>query len=72
MSRLSMRFVDVQITEPQFAADPSPPTPLEPPQEFDLADDEKIAFIGEHWTYSGVLNHDGTLHARLWIQRVVR
>lgn len=71
MPRLQLRYVDVQLTDPHFAGNENPAPLVDPPQPFELADDESIAAINERYEYGGTLGHFATLYARVWISRAV-
>lgn len=67
--RLSLRYVDVQITEPHAVGDSAAPPLVDPPQEFEIADGggENIVAVNQWRTYTGTLGTDETLYARVWI-----
>lgn len=63
MTRL--RFVDVDVTEAQFAGSDEPETQLAP--EVELAPGESIVSITARYRKSGTMGSDLTVVARVWI-----
>lgn len=69
---MRIRFVDVQVTEPQFAGDESGDKPLDPPASFDLGDGEEVASVTQFVIPSGTMGSTLTIFARVWITETSR